>query len=817
MTVVVSDNILPAFTQLGPYCLGATPDILPTTSSNGITGTWNNAITTAAIGSTVYTFTPTTGLCATQATMTVVVSDNILPAFTQLGPYCLGATPDILPTTSSNGITGTWNNAITTAAIGSTVYTFTPTTGLCATQATMTVVVSDNILPAFTQLGPYCLGATPDILPTTSSNGITGTWNNAITTAAIGSTVYTFTPTTGLCATQATMTVVVSDNILPAFTQLGPYCLGATPDILPTTSSNGITGTWNNAITTAAIGSTVYTFTPTTGLCATQATMTVVVSDNILPAFTQLGPYCLGATPDILPTTSSNGITGTWNNAITTAAIGSTVYTFTPTTGLCATQATMTVVVSDNILPAFTQLGPYCLGATPDILPTTSSNGITGTWNNAITTAAIGSTVYTFTPTTGLCATQATMTVVVSDNILPAFTQLGPYCLGATPDILPTTSSNGITGTWNNAITTAAIGSTVYTFTPTTGLCATQATMTVVVSDNILPAFTQLGPYCLGATPDILPTTSSNGITGTWNNAITTAAIGSTVYTFTPTTGLCATQATMTVVVSDNILPAFTQLGPYCLGATPDILPTTSSNGITGTWNNAITTAAIGSTVYTFTPTTGLCATQATMTVVVSDNILPAFTQLGPYCLGATPDILPTTSSNGITGTWNNAITTAAIGSTVYTFTPTTGLCATQATMTVVVSDNILPAFTQLGPYCLGATPDILPTTSSNGITGTWNNAITTAAIGSTVYTFTPTTGLCATQATMTVVVSDNILPAFTQLGPYCLGATPDILPTTSSNGITGTWNNAITTAAIGSTAQTFTPLTLAFVLLRLL
>ena len=27
MTVVVSDNILPAFTQLGPYCLGATPDI----------------------------------------------------------------------------------------------------------------------------------------------------------------------------------------------------------------------------------------------------------------------------------------------------------------------------------------------------------------------------------------------------------------------------------------------------------------------------------------------------------------------------------------------------------------------------------------------------------------------------------------------------------------------------------------------------------------------------------------------------------------------------------------------------------------------
>ncbi|OFY07342.1 MAG: hypothetical protein A2W94_11685 [Bacteroidetes bacterium GWE2_42_42] len=760
----------PTFTQLGPYCVGATPATLPTTSINGITGTWNAAISTASAASTVYTFTPTAGQCATTATMTVVVNDNVTPTFTQLSSYCVGAIPDALPATSTNGITGTWSPAtISTASAGSTVYTFTPTAGQCATTATMIVVVNANIDPTFTQLGPYCVGATPATLPTTSLNGITGTWNAAISTASAASTVYTFTPTAGQCATTATMTVVVNDNVTPTFTQLGPYCVGATPATLPTTSINGITGTWNAAISTASAASTVYTFTPTAGQCATTATMTVVVNANITPTFTQLGPYCVGSTPGTLPTTSNNGITGTWNAVISTVSAASTVYTFTPTAGQCATLATMTVVVNANITPTFTQLGPYCVGATPATLPTTSLNGITGTWNAAISTASAASTVYTFTPTAGQCATLATMTVVVNANITPTFTQLGPYCVGSTPGTLPTTSINGFTGTWNAAISTANAASTVYTFTPTAGQCATTATMSVVVNANIVPTFTQLGPYCVGATPATLPTTSNNGITGTWDAAISTASAASTVYTFTPTAGQCATTATMTVVVNDNVTPTFTQLSSYCVGAIPDALPATSTNGITGTWSPAtISTASAGSTVYTFTPTAGQCATTATMIVVVNANIDPTFTQLGPYCVGATPATLPTTSLNGITGTWNAAISTASAASTVYTFTPTAGQCATLATMTVVVNANITPTFTQLGPYCVGATPATLPTTSLNGITGTWNAAISTASTASTVYTFTPTAGQCATTATMIVVVSPSY--AFNENHSICNG-----------------------------------------------
>ena len=208
---------------------------------------------------------------------------------------------------------------------------------------------------------------------------------------------------------------------------------------------------------------------------------------------------------------------------------------------------------------------------------------------------------------------------------------------------MPATSLNGIAGTWSPAvISTAAAGNTTYTFTPTADPCASTATMIVAVDALVTPAFTQLGPYCIGATPGTLPATSLNGIAGTWSPAvISTAAAGNTTYTFTPTADPCATTATMIVAVDPQVTPTFTQLGPYCIGATPGTLPATSLNGIAGTWSPAvISTAAAGNTTYTFTPTADPCASTATMIVAVDALVTPAFTQLGPYCIGAAPGSL---------------------------------------------------------------------------------------------------------------------------------------------------------------------------------
>src|SRR5438045_8876785 len=97
-------------------------------------------------------------------------------------------------------------------------------------------------------------------------------------------------------------------------------------------------------------------------------------------------------------------------------------------------------------------------------------------------------------------------------------------------------------------------------------------------------------------------------------------------------------------------------------------MPTTSNNNITGTWNPAvISTTASGS--YVFTPAAGQCATPYTMDVVITNQVTPTFTQIGPLCQNSTAPALPTTSNNNITGTWNPAvISTTASGS--YVFTP---------------------------------------------------------------------------------------------------------------------------------------------------
>ena len=74
MVVAVNANVTPTFTQLGPYCVGDTPDALPTSSTNGVTGTWNAPISTASNGSTTYTFTPNGSNCETSETMNIMVN-----------------------------------------------------------------------------------------------------------------------------------------------------------------------------------------------------------------------------------------------------------------------------------------------------------------------------------------------------------------------------------------------------------------------------------------------------------------------------------------------------------------------------------------------------------------------------------------------------------------------------------------------------------------------------------------------------------------------------------------------------------------------
>src|SRR5258706_236532 len=197
------------------------------------------------------------------------------------------------------------------------------------------------------------------------------------------------------------------------------------------------------------------------------------------------------------------------------------------------------------------------------------------------------------------------------------------------PSLL-STYANGINGTWGPAtINTSTTGKTTYTFTPRAGQCAAAVTMDIVITTQIAAAFTQIGPVCQNSIAPAFPATSTNNIKGTWGPAtINTSTTGTTTYTFPPGAGQCAAAVTMDIVITNQIAAVFTQIGPLCQNSIAPSLPSASTNGINGTWSPAtINVSTAGTTTYTFTPTAGQCATTATMDIVITNQITPAFTQ----------------------------------------------------------------------------------------------------------------------------------------------------------------------------------------------
>lgn len=259
----------------------------------------------------------------------------------------------------------------------------------------------------------------------------------------------------------------------------------------------------------------------------------------------------------------------------------------------------------------------------------------------------VTSTPFTSMTITGPGGNAGSLFALCSNSVVPVTCNV----LGIAPNLSATTLNSGCTGITVNLNTITSSN------TPTT------TGVSLAWFSGSVPS----------ATNQLTATAASNVLAGLTYFAAFFDAVNNCYSSVTP----------VTTHSGGTVTPTFTQVPPICEGSFLAALPTTSNNGIVGSWSPAINNMA--TTTYTFTPTNPLCSLTQTMTIVVNQKTEPAFSFQNAFCY-ATSFTLPPISNNGINGIWTPAINNLA--TTNYTFTPNSGECAIPKTITVSIFDD---------------------------------------------------------------------------------------------------------------------------------
>jgi gliding motility-associated-like protein len=209
--IICVNSVLPTITHttVGATGIGSAIGLPP-----GVSAVWAaNTISINGIANTTGLFNysiPLTGGCGSiVATGTIEVTNGILPLFNQVVPVCQGASIN-LPTSSINSppIVGVWNLISTTA--NDVTYQFIPNAGQCALNTTMTIVVHPLpvVTPSVTTQS-FCSGGTTNINLISNVPGATFSWTSTATTITGHSG-----SVTGSGATSINQTLVLNANTL---------------------------------------------------------------------------------------------------------------------------------------------------------------------------------------------------------------------------------------------------------------------------------------------------------------------------------------------------------------------------------------------------------------------------------------------------------------------------------------------------------------------------------------------------------------------------------------------------------------------------
>jgi gliding motility-associated-like protein len=472
-----------------------------------------------------------------------------------------------------------------------------------------------------------------------------------------------------------------------------------------------------------------------------------------------------------------------------------------------------------------------------------SSNSQNPILNN-VTSLAFGTYTVDITDNNG-CTDTKSIEVVINSSEIPTFNTPSPVCSGSSLNPLPTTSNNGVNGSWSPPLDN--LNTTTYTFTPDVGQCASSATLTITVNNCDFGAYATAVwiDDCTDAGDGKFYNTSGTGIDlinqepgNTFikdfgvhvENASTLILRGAEVKTYkNGGTNVCGAKMYYRYYLNSASGGAFT---PRNLAFFSDC-NTGTSEFINGggpcaagqqKWQCVsqpgcdspfdLTTIAPGDyTLEVYYDVTGdfNSSSQCDDTIILNNggtNYKANFSIISVPTLSNTN---PTTcngtdGSISISGLTSNEVyslsysySATTVGPTNYTSSatgqiviPNLGIgaysnfsfvinsCATDLSSSVTLQNPVItPIFSTPNPYCYEATipSTILPITSNNGITGSWlpaiNNTVTTE------YTFSPDAGQCATTTDLTVVIKPEITGTInSNPNTVCNASSSDCTPT---------------------------------------
>ena len=421
-----------------------------------------------------------------------------------------------------------------------------------------------------------------------------------------------------------------------------------------------------------------------------------------------------------------------------------------------------------RVAPAFTQVAAICSGATLSALPTTSNNGITGTWSPA-TMNNTTTTTYTFTPAVGQCASStATMTITV--NPTPTTPTISAetattFCEGGSVTLTSSAASGNqwykdgvlIGGEINQTYSATASGS--YTVIATVTGCSSAASAGTIVTEQVVPSAGTSATLLICAGTSVSASSLYGALGGakaeggTWS--ATTGGAGTYTYTQAAVSP-CTTDNTATVTVTEQ--PAAASAGTngtlsVCAGTTlteAELFAAITGEDLGGTWTGPV------SGVYTYTQTGTAPCQDNTATVTLTIQAAPNAGTNGTLtvCTGTTPTDAELFAQLGGSPTAGGSWTNVGL---VYTYTvAATSPCTTAATATVTLTIQAAPNAGTNGTLTVNA--GTIPTNAqlfaqlggSPTAGGSWTNV-------GLVYTYTVVAiSPCTTAATATVTVTEN-------------------------------------------------------------